>query len=239
MPGVNPEPSAGGRSSELPAGGHSTELPAGGRTYGRQSSGERAADRRDTLLDAAFVLVAASGWPALRIDALCRAAGLNKRYFYESFADLEAVIAALVDRVAAEAIAVAVAAIEPGADLTEATRRSITAFVHHLTDDPRRARVLFGALPADDAAAGHRTDAIRRVVAAAALTGRGINALPEDPTVTLTAAMLVGGTSQVILDWLDGQIDCGQERLIADLVMLWQAAGDAAVARVEGRPPLS
>jgi AcrR family transcriptional regulator len=215
------------------------EPPACGRTYGRQSGDERAADRREALLDAAFVLVAARGWPALRIDALCRTASLNKRYFYESFANLDGVIAALIDRVASEAITAAVAPIQPGVDLGEATRLSITAFVHHLTDDPRRARVLFGALPAGDAAAGHRTDAIRRVVAAAALTGRGINALPEDPTVTLTAAMLVGGTSQVVLDWLDGQIDCDQDRLIADLVMLWQAAGDAAVARLQSPPTVS
>jgi hypothetical protein len=136
--------------------------------------------------------------------------------------------------VASEAIAAALAGLGPTVDLPEATRLAVGAFVGHLTDDPRRARVLFGALPAGDAAAGHRTEAIRRVVAAAALTGRDIRALPEDPTVTLTAAMLIGGTSQVVLDWLDGQIECDQERLISDLVMLWQAAGDAATARVAG-----
>ncbi len=176
---------------------------AAGRSYGGQTSSQRAADRRELLLDAAFTLVAADGWKALRIDALCREAGLNKRYFYESFPSLDAVIGALTQRLASDAIAVSLAELESGVEPTEVTRRMITALIHHLTDDPRRARVLFGSLPAGDAAAGHRTEALRRVAAAAATTGRGIYSLPDDPFVDITAGMLVAGTSQVVLEWLD------------------------------------
>lgn len=209
--------------------GSRTETPV--RTYGGQTGDERLAQRRAALLDAAFTLVAEQGWRALRIDALCREAGLNKRYFYESFKDLDATVAALTRRLAEDAIAPTLAAIEPGAPAREATRQAISAFVGHLTEDPRRIRVLFGAVPAGDAAAGHRTEAVRRVIAVAAATGRDLHAVDQDPFVDTAAAMLVGGTSQVLLDWLDGDLDTDASRLVDDLVALWQIIGDGVAGR--------
>ena len=206
-----------------------------GRTYGGQTGSERATDRRDALRSAAFAIVAESGWRDLTIEAVCRRARLNKRYFYESFSDQDALIAAVTGHLAEEAIAVTLAAIAPAADPTQATRRAIAAFVAHLIEDPRRARVLFGAVPAGDAAAGHRAAAIRQVIATVAAQGRSIHALAEDPTVDLSAAMLVGGTSQSVLDWLDGRIDCHRDQLIEDLVALWQSIGDVASSRVRRR----
>jgi AcrR family transcriptional regulator len=206
-----------------------------GRTYGGQTGSERAADRRDALRSAAFAIVAEQGWRDLTIEAVCRRARLHKRYFYESFADQDALIAAVTEHLAEEAIAVTLAAIDPAADGAAATRSAISAFVAHLVEDPRRARVLFGAVPAGDAAAGHRAAAIREVIATVAAQGRSIHALAEDPTVDLSAAMLVGGTSQAVLDWLDGRIDCNRDQLIDDLIVLWQSIGDTAASRVRGR----
>ncbi len=207
----------------------------GRRSYGGQTSDQRAASRRAALVDAAFALVAEHGWRGLSIEAVCRQAGLNKRYFYESFDRLDAVIAAVTTRLAGEAIAVTLGELEEDAPRDEATRRAIAAFIAYLTDDPRRARVLFGAVPAGDAAAGHRAAAIRRLITTATSRGRSIYALAEDPAVELSAAMLVGGTSQAVLDWLDGRVDCTREDLVDDLVALWHVIGDATMARVVGR----
>lgn len=207
------------------------------RVYRGQTGGERAATRAAALLDAAFALVAEHGWRQLSIEGLCRYTGLNKRYFYESFADLDAIIAALTTRLADDAIEVTLAALDPDAGSDEATRSAVSALVVHLTDDPRRARVLFGAVPAGDAAAGHRAAAIRHVIATAAAQGRSIHALADDPAVELAAAFLVGGTSQAVLDWLDGRAACSRRELIDDLVGFWQATGDRAAeqARAHGR----
>ncbi|HET9073611.1 MAG TPA: TetR/AcrR family transcriptional regulator [Solirubrobacteraceae bacterium] len=197
--------------------------PVRGRTYGGQSPAQRSAERRAALLEAAFSLVAEHGWRELRIDALCRSAGLNKRYFYESFSDLDALVSALTDGLARETIAAALAGIGPRTAPEAATRRAVDALVGHLTDDPRRARVLFGAVPATEAAAGHRTEAIRRIVAAAAGTGQGLHHLRAGPELDIAAAMLVGGTSQTLLDWLDGRIPASRPELVDSLVGLWQA----------------
>jgi AcrR family transcriptional regulator len=206
------------------------------RIYGGRTGDERVAARRDALLAAAFSLVAEEGWRGANIEAVCRLAGLNKRYFYESFEGLDALIAAVTARLADDAIDVTLAALDPELPRDESTAHAIAAFIEHLTDDPRRARVLFGAVPADDAAAGPRAAAIRRLIEIVEAHGRKIYAVSEeDPTGELSAAMIIGGTSQAVLDWLDGRAECPREELVAHLISLWLAIGDATTARVRGR----
>ena len=74
-----------------------------GRTYGGQTGDERAAARRDELVSSAFALVAERGWRELNIESVCRLAGLNKRYFYEGFRDLDGITAAVTERLAEDA----------------------------------------------------------------------------------------------------------------------------------------
>ncbi|HEY9558032.1 MAG TPA: TetR/AcrR family transcriptional regulator, partial [Acidimicrobiales bacterium] len=59
---------------------------------------ERAAERRTLLLDAAFELLGTEGTDGTTVRAVCQAARLNPRYFYESFDDLDACIVAVYDR---------------------------------------------------------------------------------------------------------------------------------------------
>lgn len=209
------------------------------RSYAGRTGTERTADRRDRLVGAAFGMVAEGGWLQLSIEALCREAGLNKRYFYESFTGLDEVIAAVTTTLADEAIATTLAAVPPDADDAEVVRSAIAAFVAHLTDDPRRARVLFGAVPAGDAAASHRAAAIRQVIATVATQGHARRDLGEDPAVELTAAMLVGGTSQAVLEWLDGRLPYAREDFIEDLTRMWQLIADGASEHVREREALS
>lgn len=208
----------------------------GGRTYGGQTGEQRAAARRASLVDAAYSIAADEGWGALSIEAVCRRAGLNKRYAYEAFeGGLDGLVAALMAQVADGAVDVALGVIDDAAGADDArVAAGIGAFVEHLTDDPRRARVLFGALPAGEAAAAHRDAALRRLIATVADTGRTLHGI-DDPVVETAAAMLIGGTSQAVLDLLDGRIRGEREDAIADLVALWQAISDAAAARARQR----
>jgi AcrR family transcriptional regulator len=206
------------------------------RTYGGRSASERAAERRAALIASAFELIAQDGWSQLRIEHICRRAGLNKRYFYESFADLDAVTAAVLDHLATASIAATLDAMDAAAPEDDVVRAGISALVHHLADDPRRARVLFGETPAGEAAAKHRAKVIHQVVDAANARGRIVHRLEGDgePVIALTASVLVGGTSQAVLDWLDGRLHADIEEFIDDLAALWRVAGDAAAARARG-----
>jgi AcrR family transcriptional regulator len=202
-----------------------------GRVYGGRTGDERTAGRREALLDAAFAEVAERGWRGLAIDVVCRRAGLNKRYFYESFAGIDTLVAAVTTRVADDAIAATLAVLDPDMPPADYTRAGVGAFVTHLTDDPRRARVLFGAVAADDAASGHRAEAVRRIIATVASRGQDVHPVEDRLRTDLVASFLVGGTSQAVLDWLDGRLAYTHVELIDELAALWTGLGDTAVAR--------
>ncbi len=201
------------------------------RVYGGRTAEERDAGRRTALIDAAFALVAEDGWRALRIETVCRAAGLNKRYFYEAFSDLDALVAAVTAKLADDAITTTLDALPQDAEHPAWVRAGVGALLTHLTEDPRRARVLFGAVAADDAASGHRADALRRVIGLVAIQGRDIHHLrDDDPIIGLTAAIIVGGTGQAVLDWLDGRIAYTEDDFADRLTALWLSLSAAAAA---------
>ena len=81
-------------------------MPAGQRR-GRWSGvplQDRQALRRDELIAAGVELLGGEGGPALTVRAVCRAAGLTERYFYESFADRDEFVRAVYDDVCARAM---------------------------------------------------------------------------------------------------------------------------------------
>ena len=60
------------------------------RPFQGQSAESRVQARRQQLLSQAYEIIASEGWRKLSIHKLCAQAGLNKRYFYESFDSLDA-----------------------------------------------------------------------------------------------------------------------------------------------------
>lgn len=70
-----------------------TELsPA--RRYRGADADERRAQRRDQLIAAAVQVYGERGYQNATVKAVCEAAGLTERYFYESFANSEALLLA-------------------------------------------------------------------------------------------------------------------------------------------------
>ena len=86
----------------------------------------RREERRRRLLDAGFDLLGREGWAATSVRAVCRAAGLSSRYFYESFADLDALVVAIFDEVVAQTTSRILGAI---ADAPRSTRAAARAAV--------------------------------------------------------------------------------------------------------------
>lgn len=60
-----------------------------GRPYGGEASNERVARRRQQFLQAGLQLFGTVGYRAATVRALCKAAKLTDRYFYESFTGTE------------------------------------------------------------------------------------------------------------------------------------------------------
>ncbi len=207
------------------------------KSWAGTSLDDRRAARRASLLEAALELVAGAGAGALSVRAVCRESGLTERYFYENFADREALLIALHDQVTNEAFEALAAVVNrqaeaAGGDLAalapdEAEAMSaavIHAFTSHLLDDPRRARVLLVEGFAD-----------------ATLTARGLAAMPSFAELTgatflarwpglidetdarLNGQALLGALVHLYLAWFRGELDIDRERLERHAVALFTA----------------
>ncbi len=80
-----------------------------GRPYAGASREARESARREQIIAAGIELFGTQGYRAATVGAICDSAGLNKRYFYESFATLEDLLVEVYERVVADLRAVVLA----------------------------------------------------------------------------------------------------------------------------------
>jgi AcrR family transcriptional regulator len=211
------------------------------RPYMGESAKSRVMQRRRQLMDTAYQLLRTGEWRGISISRLCQLATLNKRYFYESFPDLDAVAEALILELSNAIILLAFQTASTGRtqqiSVPELAHRVMKALIEHLTDDPWRAKILFTDLTDSPSARRARRSAIQGLEAALSQYGHlHYDANQEaDAIASVTSALLVGGTIEVILNWLDGVITMPREQLIEDVAAMWQANGDATAARAKAR----
>jgi AcrR family transcriptional regulator len=213
-------------------------MEAGTRMYGGVSAEDRRSRRREQLLDAGLELLGTEGWSATTMTAVCARAGLTERYFYESFADREALLLAVFDRVTSEAAEAVLAAIEASPrEARTRSRAAIAAFVELMTDDPRKGRVAFVEALGSEALMRRRYATIRSFAALLSGEAREFYGIGEgrDQLVELTSFMLVGGLAEALMAWLGGELKTSRERLIEDTTDLFVATGEAAVAIARNR----
>jgi AcrR family transcriptional regulator len=205
--------------------------PATTGIYGGVSAQQRRAARREQLLDAAYNLLGTDGWQATTVRAVCRRARLTPRYFYESFADLDALVVAVFDRIVAELIQVVLAAVAGAPDDAHAkARAAIGGFIRHLTDDPRRAQIVFSEAQGSEALARRRFETLHAFARLIAEQGRAFYGIrDQDRLADTTAYLLAGGMAELLLAWRDGTIASTVEDLIDDCTALFVATGEAAV----------
>ncbi|WP_054815700.1 TetR/AcrR family transcriptional regulator [Nocardia arizonensis] len=186
------------------------------RTYGGVSADERRAQRRTALLDAALEIIGTQGFAKLTVSGLCAQAGLNERYYYESFDSREAVLRGVIDRIAAEmAAAIADALRTAPADSRAKAHAAIAAGVLLLTDDPRKAKASFIdglATPELRARTIQTVRVFARLVAHEGIGFYGIEA--DDPIIDFRATYLVGGLIHTLTGWIQGDLTMTREELI-------------------------
>ncbi|MGW0162628.1 TetR/AcrR family transcriptional regulator [Mycobacterium sp. NPDC003323] len=202
------------------------------RSYGGQSADARRLYRRARLIEAALDVIAANEWRAITVDKLCRAAGLNKRYFYESFTDLDAVAAAAVDEIALEVSAATLTAVATATaeSLERQATVAVDTVVRTLVMDPRRARVLLGGVSTSPALHQHREMVMRGLTAVLVGHARTVHdvELESDPLAEIAPAFVIGGTADAILAFIDGRARVTVEQLVEGLVTLWLITGNGA-----------
>jgi AcrR family transcriptional regulator len=194
---------------------------------------DRRAERRTLLLDAAFELLGSEGWAGTTVRAVCQAARLNPRYFYESFDDLDALIVAVYDRTVDELRAQVVDAVTAADDDPRAqVRASLETLLRFVDEDSRRGRVLYVEALGNEKLNRRRIDTGHALVGLVEQSGidRHGRPRPGERIGRLTAAFLVGGTTEMVVAYLDGRLDVARDQLVDDATELFLAMGDTAAA---------
>lgn len=187
---------------------------------------DRRAGRRERLLDVGLELLGTQGSAAVTVRSVCRQAHLTDRYFYENFADREALVLAVFDRVAEEAGAALVAAVAAAPpDIEARSRAAIEAFLRVLTDDPRKGRVLL-LEPLTDATLGMRGIAISPMFVELVRGELGPAASPDGAVLTATA--LIGALANLFIRWLDGSLAVERAQLTDYCVRLLVKSSELA-----------
>jgi AcrR family transcriptional regulator len=211
------------------------------RPYRGISADERRASRRARLLDAALEEVGERGMAGTTMTAVCARAGLTERYFYESFADRDEMLRAVLDACLLEMDEAMFRALGAApADLLERTRAAAGAMIGVLTDDPRKA-ALYAEAAGSEALKERRSEAIS--VHAAILAGqirelRNVFEPAHAETLRLATTVIIAGVAEAILSWLDGSLEMPREVFVEECARLAVAAADAVRdTTVTDRPP--
>lgn len=191
------------------------------RTWAGSTMEERKAARREQLLAAARDLMATPGGVSVR--AVCRAAQLTERYFYESFPDRDSLVVATYERAsreAFEAVAAAVAATDGSAEAV--ARAAVSVVVEQTIDDPARGHVLIVAPLTNPLLFDKREELLPLLTGliSAQLPAKTPQAMRE-----LAAIGLSGALAQLFHAYLTGKVEVAREDFIEHCVMFLMNVG--------------
>ncbi|TYB56209.1 TetR/AcrR family transcriptional regulator [Nonomuraea sp. PA05] len=203
------------------------------RPYRGEPAEQRRARRRAALLEAGLDVLGTGGWAAATVRGVCARAGLNDRYFHESFTDLDALLLAVVDDQAAQAtgLITAVAAKAPRR-LRPRAAAVVSAIVDFLAADQRRARVLAYEFPASALLQERRRQIIETLAGIYIEQARELlDEVPLSETdLRMTALTVVSGLWELLSAWLRGDVDTGRDHLVDYVVALLLSTTDLAPA---------
>lgn len=196
-------------------------LPAPRRRYGGKTAEQRRAERREALLAAAQEMWQESGWAAVTMRGVCARAGLTDRYFYESFADRDALLATIWDQMRDETLAMLLAAITPYADAAplDQLRAAIHAVVHHIGDEPQRAQIVFGDHAGSAVLEQRRRETTQMTMGMMIDLARPYVRDDIDEVGFQVAVLTgIGGFVETVHAWRSGLIEAGTDELVEHLM---------------------
>ncbi|OBH05771.1 TetR family transcriptional regulator [Mycobacterium sp. E2699] len=183
---------------------------------------QRREQRRRQLIDAALDTVAEHGVSNLRVRAVSARAGLNDRYFYESFRDCHELLIATFDDQFTLALTGIMATVANSPHQLEARARAVLEFAFDfLGEDSRRPRLLI-ELQTAEALSGRRHEVIEVLAGIVVSQVRALlgDAAGSDDNVTLTALTVVGGLLELTTQWYRHQVNVSQDQLIEFMIAL-------------------
>jgi AcrR family transcriptional regulator len=186
---------------------------AAGQRRGRWSGvplEDRQSLRRDELIAAGVDLLGGEAGPALTVRAVCRAAGLTERYFYESFSDRDEFVRAVYDDVCQRAMST----------LSSSTtaQDAVERFVALMVDDPTRGRVLLLAPTVEPVLTRSGASWMPRFIELLQRKVARITGITEPAVQAMAATGLLGALTALFIAYLDGRLTATREQFIEHCV---------------------
>lgn len=198
-----------------------------GRIYGGMSAEARARSRRQRLIEAAQTVIAEHGVAALTVEQVCQKAELTKRYFYADFSGKDDIL----DVCAEQLFSRLWTAMDRALAATSGPKRAraaIQAIVHTLASERASAR-LYIECAAFPRLRERQQRAIREFSDRLAADVMPFTGNP--PTGTrrdLAARIITAGSTQLIVDWLQGTVETDEETIIATIAAATRGAAAKA-----------
>ena len=200
------------------------DVGVGGRPYAGRSPDERRQQRRQRLLDAGLQVFGTVGYDEATITLLCGTARVGTKAFYDEFPSREALLLAVAtDIVATAAVHLEQALVAAPRNLERRVRAGLTAYIGHLTEDPRRVRIAYREIRVAPLEAERQFAS----VAFASLVNEqvaelGIGGHARDNL--LLALALTGGVGELLNHWTSAVDKPPTEKLVQELTRLFVAA---------------
>ena len=197
------------------------------RPYRGVPQDERRAQRRAQLIGAAVAVYGERGYRHSTVKAVCEAAGLTERYFYESFANSDELLIASFNAVTYSVLGeITEAARQAGRSRVARARAMLHTYFAALQRDPRSARVFLVEIRGVSREVDKAFDAALRAIGEQ--VGRFVvpPGVPADP---LLEAGIVGGVIHIALRWIEDGYTPGID-VVTDSAL--------RLGMVLGRPPL-
>ncbi len=201
------------------------------RSYRGQSQEQRRAERRSRLIAGAIAVYGERGYHQATVKAVCEAAGLTERYFYESFANSEALLIdsynAVTYGVLGEILRAGEAA---GRGQVARSRAMLHAYFAALQREPQSARVFLVEIRGVSRAVDQAFDASLRAIGRE--VARVVRADVADDE--LLQAGVIGGVIHIALRWIEDGYQPPIGRAVETALRLGTAL--AARPRTRARP---
>ncbi len=204
-----------------------TETSTKKRAYRGESLSKRQTDRRRHLLNTSLELIGEQGYARATVRAVCNAASLTERYFYESFQNREELLAALyreqTDALQWQMIA---ASEQAGQTPEQLVHAALSAFFTTMRDKPHTARlILFEILGVSEAMNQLYYEAMEGFADLSRKLAQSVGTekieTPADDGMVY--AGLIGAVVQIGRRWVLNDYQQSIESVIASAFMLYQA----------------
>lgn len=211
---------------------------SGQRRWRGQDPDDRRVARRAQLIEAGLELMGTKGVATISMRGVCRQAQLTERYFYESFANREELLATVLETVALDARDVLLAALESApTEPEELVRHEVAAFTSFLVADLRRGRVLFVESFSSTELRRRATELVTEFTAtiASVLSTTGVTSGNADETdVGLNSLAVFGSLAFLYQGWLGQAFDVAGDRFVEHVSQVIERialASSAAITR--------